>query len=132
VERAKHHDAVVAPAVAAWTAGRTTAEAVDLLLAASVPAAPVNTAADLMDCPQVAAREMLVDVHDPVLGDLKLVGNPIKTSVTPTLGPRAIPRLGEHTEAVLHGLGLDADEVERLWNDGALGVRPVRATEAER
>jgi CoA:oxalate CoA-transferase len=131
VARAGHHDSLVAPAVAAWTSGLATAEAAGLLLAAGVPAAPVNTAADLAACPQVAAREMLVDVHDPVLGELKLVGNPIKTSVTPKLGARAIPRLGEHTEAVLQGLGLDAAAIERLWDGGALGDRPAPANRAE-
>jgi CoA:oxalate CoA-transferase len=123
VGRVTHHHTVVAPAIAAWAAEQTTADAARILLEAGVPSAPVNTAADLVSCPQIAAREMLIDVHDPVLGNLKLVGNPIKTSYTPALRARVIPTLGEHTDTVLRDFGFDIDTIERLRNDGALGDR---------
>jgi CoA:oxalate CoA-transferase len=127
-ERAKHHDELVGPAVSRWTSERRTAECVDLLLARSVPAAPVNDAADLLDCPQLDAREMLVDVVDPVLGTVKVVGNPIK--IAPR-GPRprtAIPRLGEHTESVLRDIaGVSHDELTALRESGVIGqADPVK------
>lgn len=120
--RSAHHDELVAPAITAWTAPRSKAECADALLAGGVPAAPVNTSADVAACPQVAAREMLVDVEDPVAGALKLVGNPIKMDDAPAPESRRIPRLGEHTEDVLGGLlGLGAEEIERMHAEGVLG-----------
>lgn len=124
--RSKHHHDVVEPAIQAWTSTRTKRECTDALLARGIPSSPVNTAADVADCPQLQAREMLVDVHDAVAGDLKLVGNPIKIEGEEGPTMRRIPRLGEHTDEVLSEvLGLDANAVEALASSGALGRRPA-------
>ena len=72
----------------------------DRLAAAGVPAAPVNTIADLFEDPQIAARGMLV----PVAGlDRFLVpGSPLKFAGVAAEGRRPpAPRLGEHTAQVL-------------------------------
>ena len=127
-DRSARHDELVAPVVRAWSQGRTKKECTELLLARGVPAAPVNTAADVLECPQVAAREMLVEVDDPVAGTTRLVGNPIKMDRVPEreAAPR-IPRLGEHTVEVLSGvLGLSDERVEQLQRQGAVrGVSPA-------
>ena len=47
---------------------------------AGVPCGPVNNVAQAIAHPQVAARNMLVSVDDPVTGPLQLVGNPMKVS----------------------------------------------------
>ena len=47
---------------------------------AGVPCGPINDVAQIMADPQVAARNMLVSVDDPVAGTLKVAGNPIKMS----------------------------------------------------
>ena len=70
------------------------------LAAAGVPAAPVNTIADLFEDPQIAARGMLV----PVAGlDRFLVpGSPLKFAGVAAEGERPpAPKLGEHTAQVL-------------------------------
>jgi CoA:oxalate CoA-transferase len=45
-----------------------------------IPVGPINNVAQALAEPQVAARNMLVETMDPVLGALKVVGNPIKIS----------------------------------------------------
>ncbi|MGO9135362.1 MAG: CaiB/BaiF CoA transferase family protein [Methylovirgula sp.] len=45
---------------------------------AGVPAGPINTIADALQHPQVAARHMLVESEDPLLGEVQMIGNPIK------------------------------------------------------
>lgn len=62
---------------------RTTDDWLKTLDAAGVPSGPVNTVADVASNPQVAARNMIVLIPDPVIGDLKVVGNPIKLSGVP-------------------------------------------------
>jgi CoA:oxalate CoA-transferase len=62
---------------------RTTQEWLDVLNAAGVPCGPVNSVADVAKDPQVAARNMIVSIADPVIGTLKVAGNPIKMSGVP-------------------------------------------------
>ena len=54
--------------------------------------------------PQVEAREMLIHMEHSEIGDLKLVGSPLKFSETPVNYNLPPPRLGEHTEEVLKEL----------------------------
>ncbi|MEE4202257.1 MAG: CaiB/BaiF CoA-transferase family protein [Halieaceae bacterium] len=69
---------------------------IDGLTARNVPCGPINSVAEAFAQPQVAAREMVVDVPHPDNPDLKLVGSPIKLSRTPVTYDRPPPRLGEH------------------------------------
>lgn len=50
----------------------------DVLNAKGVPCAPINDVPHMMQEPQVAARNMIVTVQDPVAGEIKVAGNPIK------------------------------------------------------
>jgi hypothetical protein len=52
----------------------------DILNTAGVPCAPVNSVAEIKNDPQVAARSMIGPIADPVIGGLKVAGNPIKVS----------------------------------------------------
>ena len=73
-----------------------------LLEAAGVPCGPIQDVAQLVEHPQVAARNMLVEVDDPVAGRLRLAGNPIKLSGVedPASRPPA-PELDEHRAGIL-------------------------------
>jgi CoA:oxalate CoA-transferase len=57
---------------------RTTGQWLEILNAAGVPCGPVNSVAEVAKDPQVAARNMIVPIADPVIGSLKVAGNPIK------------------------------------------------------
>lgn len=60
-----------------------TKEWLDILNKAGVPCGPVNSIAEVVKDPQVAARNMIVSIPDPVIGNLQVVGNPIKISGVP-------------------------------------------------
>jgi crotonobetainyl-CoA:carnitine CoA-transferase CaiB-like acyl-CoA transferase len=70
----------------------------------SVPAGPINTIDQVLNDPQIKAREMRVTLDHPHSDQLELVGNPIKFSRTPIEYKSAPPTLGEHTESVLERL----------------------------
>ena len=70
--------------------------------------------------PQVAAREMVVEVDHPKAGRTKALGHPIKFSGTPGRIERAAPLLGEHTREVLEDLGYDREAIDRLHRENAV------------
>jgi formyl-CoA transferase len=91
------------------------------LEAAGIPCGPINTLDKVFAEPQVAAREMLVVMTHPTIGDLQLVGSPLKFSDTPVDYRRPPPGLGEHTHEILHELlGYDGDETETLKASGII------------
>ncbi|MCC6224197.1 MAG: CoA transferase [Thermoleophilia bacterium] len=105
----------------AWFLGRTKAEAVETLLAVGLPVGPVQDAKEIFECEQVAARRLLVDVPDPVLGTVRLVGTPFKLSggMEPVTLPA--PLLGEHTDEILGDtLGYDEERIARLREEGVI------------
>lgn len=110
------------PLLAEVFAGRTTADWLALLEGAGIPCGPINGIDQVVQDPQIAAREMVVEVEHPVAGTLKMAGCPIKLSEAPRHWlRRPSPLLGEHTDQVLReSLGLGADEVRALREAGVV------------
>lgn len=95
-------------------AERDTADWVETLLAAGVPAGPINDYKQVFDDPHTQAREMMVEMEHPVEGTIRGLGIPIKLSGTPGTVRRAAPLLGEHTEEVLEEAGLSREEIDAV------------------
>ena len=100
--------------IEAVLAGRTTAEWVKVLDEAGVPCGPVNNYAQLFSDPQVKHREMVVYADDEELGRVPHIRSPIRLSDSFVGVRRTAPKLGEHNEAVLGGLGLGPEEIAEL------------------
>ena len=83
---------------------RTANEWLAILENAGIPCGPINTLDKVFAEPQVEAREMLIHLQDPEIGDLRLVGSPLKFGDTPVEYRLPPPRLGEHTDEVLKEL----------------------------
>ena len=95
-----------------------------ILLPAGIPMGAINTIDQIVEHPQVKAREMLVECEHPVAGKVRMVGAPVKLSDTPGSVREPAPLLGQHTDEVLRErLGLDDAEIARLRAAGALGRR---------
>jgi crotonobetainyl-CoA:carnitine CoA-transferase CaiB-like acyl-CoA transferase len=64
---------------------------------------------------------MLIDVPDPILGSVRLVGPPFKLSGNTEPVTSAAPLLGEHTAEILQEmLGYSEERVARLQEEGVL------------
>ena len=82
---------------------------------------PVLDLDEALESELVRAREMVVEVEQPRLGPVRLLGHPVKFSRTPADPTRPAPALGEHTEAVLAAAGFSAEEIASLLESGAVG-----------
>jgi crotonobetainyl-CoA:carnitine CoA-transferase CaiB-like acyl-CoA transferase len=81
--------------------------------------APVNDFDAVFADPQLRHRQMIQEIDSP-LGRLKTFGPPIKLSETPGSIRSGAPAFGEHTDAVLAGLGYDDAGIARLRRDGVV------------
>jgi CoA:oxalate CoA-transferase len=103
--RLKHHKKLE-HALESVLKGNTTSHWLAVMAKAGIPAGPINNIKQALDHPQVAARNMLVEVPDGSGGMLKLAGNPLKMSAfaDTTTRPPA-PELDRDREAILSFVG---------------------------
>jgi CoA:oxalate CoA-transferase len=96
--RAELHPILTSKPTASWIA---------LLENSGIPCGPINNVAEALAHPQVAARNMLIEMTDPKVGRVRLAGNPMKFSAfadPPTRDPA--PDLDGDRAAILRELGL--------------------------
>jgi crotonobetainyl-CoA:carnitine CoA-transferase CaiB-like acyl-CoA transferase len=106
--------------VAAWTATLDARDFEDRCVAHDVPVATAYTAADIFADPHIAARADLVAVDDVVIGPVRQQAPfPRHVGEVPT-APASAPRLGAHTDEVLHDLGLSQSEIGALREQGVV------------
>jgi CoA:oxalate CoA-transferase len=113
LERSAEINAIVGE----WVAARTVAEVMQTLgpEGANVPCAPVYGPAELLTHPQLLARDMVLRLPHPKLGEVVAPGVAVKLSHTPGSVRRLGPELGEHNAEVYQALlGLGGEELERL------------------
>jgi benzylsuccinate CoA-transferase BbsF subunit len=105
-----------------WTAPREPAEAERTLQRAGVPAHVISNDLDLGYDDDLEAVNFHRQVTDPVIGDMWIPGPQYRLTRTPHVPPRAGPRIGDSSEAILKGeLGMSSAEIERLRGAGVLG-----------
>ncbi len=69
---------------------------------AGIPSGPINNVEQVLQDPQVIARNMVIQANDPDIGPIKMPGNPIKFSAFPDPSERpAAPALDGDREAIL-------------------------------
>jgi itaconate CoA-transferase len=86
--------------------------------AAQVAWARLNSVAEFVDHPQLAARGSWREIDSPA-GPLRALRPPVRMDgVEPVMG--AIPSLGQHSQAILEELGFDARTIDTWRQEGAI------------
>jgi crotonobetainyl-CoA:carnitine CoA-transferase CaiB-like acyl-CoA transferase len=106
--------------ITAWTMTVTVDEALTALEQAEVPAGRIYSVQDIVKDPHYLAREMVVPATLPDGVEVKMPGITPKLSETPGGVNWLGPKIGEHTDEVLRGLGLGNAEIETLRAAGAV------------
>ncbi len=99
---------------------RTSAEWLERMEQAKIPAGPVLNILEMQGNEQTLAREMVVETRHTKLGAVKTIGMPVKFSATPAGVRRAAPLYGEHTREVLREHGFSDAEIDRMAKTGAI------------
>ena len=103
-------------------ATRSADDWVEFCLRIGIPCAAVNTIADMLAHPHMAARGMVMDYDHPQLGPLKTMAQPIQFDGKPRSVGSPPPLLGQHSEQALAAYGFADEEIAALRAAGALGA----------
>lgn len=101
---------------------RTSAEWIDGLLGVGIPAGPILTYPEAFESEHGRHRKMRMEIDHPVEGKVPNIGFAVKLSGTPQQVRMPPPLLGEHTQAVLAEMGMDAAERAELQAQGAFAA----------
>ncbi|MCL2010689.1 MAG: CoA transferase, partial [Synergistaceae bacterium] len=83
-----------------WVSSKNKADIEKLFETAGIPCGPVLNMQEAIDHPHIVAREMIVDVTHPTIGNMRIQGCPIKFSRTPGKVKAPAPLLGQHNKEV--------------------------------
>lgn len=121
VEGRMSHQQFLEAIIGEWAGRRSTSEIETVLEGAGIPYAKVASVAEVAASPQIEAREMIVEAQHPLLGTIRMPGNPIKMEKTPPTIRKAPPSVGEDNDYVYRTiLGLTSSEVDELRRQKAI------------
>jgi CoA:oxalate CoA-transferase len=92
----------------------TTAHWVEVFNSRGIPSGDVLSLEAALGSAQAAHRQVLSDVDQPGIGNIKIFNLTAKFSKTPAQIETPPPRLSEHTREILAGLGYSAEEMQAL------------------
>lgn len=100
-----------------WVDSQTVAQCLAALDAIDVPSAKVQTIAEVLDDPQIQARNMVIEQDHPVLGKIRLPNLPFRFSGCDTSPTCVAPDTGQHNRDIASSPGYNADNIETLVRD---------------
>ena len=118
--RVKHRTQLI-EALALLMKSKNTDDWLNLLEPEGIPCGRINSIDETLNDPQVVHRQMRTQALHSSLGEINLLGSPLKLSETPGEVRRAPPVLGEDTDQVLREvLGYEDSAIRGLHADGVV------------
>ena len=117
--RSKNRDALNAD-IETYTVKRTSADWIERLNKAGVPCGPIYSIDQVYADPQVEHLGMAQTVKTKDKSKLRMAGQPMSLSRTPSRLVARPPKLGEHTDAVLKEFGFSAKDIAALRKANAV------------
>lgn len=114
------HRVEILEVVKGWVAARPVARILLLLDEIDVPSAKVQRIDEVINDPQIKARNMVIEQEHPRYGTLRMPNLPFRFSDCDTTIHQVAPDLGEHNAQVASELGFSAEEIAALQADGVL------------
>lgn len=96
---------------------RKSSEWLDIFNKNGIPAGPILSVEQILNHPQILARNMVEEVNHPLIGNIKLTGIPVKLSDNPGRISSPPPLLGQHNEEILIDLlNYSAEDIKEFKN----------------
>lgn len=113
-----HHRDLLVPLLQNHFASLPTATWVARLMAANIPAAPIQTVGEALSDPQTLSRALVVEMQHPTLNTVRSIANPVRLENQPVVYRFPPPLLGEHNRQILGELGFPDAELEHVLQTG--------------
>lgn len=98
-----------------WSRSVTVEQAEAAFINNGVPCGPILDTEQCVNHPHFIAREMVVEVDHPTIGNMRIQGVPVKFTETPGSVDTPAPLLGQHTDEVLKDiLGFSDEKISEL------------------
>ncbi|MCB1670576.1 MAG: CoA transferase [Gammaproteobacteria bacterium] len=109
------HGALISEKLATWCAERTSAEVLEAMENARIPAGPVLSPQQVLEDPHIAAKGLFIETEFPgAARPAPIMRTPVELSATPGEIRHRAPLLGEHTGVIMKELGYSEDEISEL------------------
>ena len=106
---------LISERLATWCAERTSAEVLEAMEEARLPAGPIMSPQDVLEDPHIAAKGLFQPVQYPGLDiPAPLMRTPVELSETPGEIRTRAPTLGEHTDEIMKELGYSMEQIDKL------------------
>jgi len=116
-ERVKRRDEII-PRLRDLFKGMTQKELIEKLDTTGLPYAPISKPEDLFEDPHLNASGGLVEMDLPTGGKIRLPSLPVAINGARPGINMSPPKVGEHSQSVLSGLGVSAEEYAELKEAG--------------
>ena len=114
-------------AVEAMIADLTTQEVCETLDSFNIPVARVNSLDEVHEDPQVRHSGSLAEVEHPVAGAMRYARPPFRFEGDEAFPRRHAPAMGDHTREILHELGVEEEQIERMEQREAANREMLRS-----
>ncbi|MEM6703973.1 MAG: CoA transferase [Acidobacteriota bacterium] len=124
-----NHLLEIAPDIDAWAAEQSRDDLYHRAAKLGIPVGPIHDAQDVLDSPQLAARDYFATMDHPKAGSVRVAGWPYRTTAGAPAIRRPAPLLGEHTDEVSAELSEDRPAPDGSPSPVRLPLEGVRVAE---